>query len=90
MEPKTLSVLMHTAEAVVVLAAAVAFARYVPEYRAESFAIAFAMLSALAKGARVSKSMPVPDYVNEEIGMPGKEVGAEKPARGKMKEPKQE
>lgn len=65
---KAQSILMHVFEATVVVALALTIAHYYPEHSGEAFGIAFMVLSGLAKGARISDSIPVKDYVNDPIG----------------------
>lgn len=64
MNAKTLSVVLHAIEAVVVLLAALGIAHFFPEHKSEALGVAMGLLSMLAKGMRVSDVIPVPDYIN--------------------------
>lgn len=61
---KNLSIFSHTLEALVVLSVSIGIAICFPEHKAEALTLAFTVLSALAKGIRVSDVCPMPDYVN--------------------------
>lgn len=64
MNEKIVSVILHASEALVVLGFSVGMAHFFPEHRDEVFVAAFGLLSALAKGARISDFVPLPDYIN--------------------------
>lgn len=64
MNEKVLSVLLHGAEALVVLVVSLGIAHYFPEHKNEALTTAFGVLSVLAKGVRISDFIPVPDYIN--------------------------
>ena len=64
MNEKLVSVVLHASEALVVLGFSVGMAHFFPEHKNEVFVAAFGLLSALAKGARIADSVPVPDYIN--------------------------
>lgn len=72
MSCKSLSVILHTVEALVALFVALFIASRFPEYQVQAFVIIFGVLSFLAKGARTSDSVPVSDYVNDPISKSGK------------------
>lgn len=57
---------LHTAEAMIVFGLAVCVGRFFPEHQMAAGVVALATLSGFAKYARVSDSIPVSDYVNEE------------------------
>jgi hypothetical protein len=55
---------MHTLEAVLIFGVAISLAYFFPEHRTEAGLLAFTVLSSLAKYARVTEGVPVPDFVN--------------------------
>jgi glucose/arabinose dehydrogenase len=64
MSQKTLSTILHTIEALAALGVALYVAHAFPEYQPQALVVAFGLLSLLAKGARVSDKVAIPDYVN--------------------------
>lgn len=65
MSDTTLSSLLHGAEALVVLIASLVVAHFFPEHKEEALGIAVGLLSTLAKFARASDAVPMPDFVNQ-------------------------
>ena len=59
---------MHTLESLAVVLIAVGIAYIFPEHRSTVSVVAVTSLSALAKYARVSDDVPVPDYINGDYG----------------------
>lgn len=64
MTKKMQAVVMHTLEAVLVGGLAVSIAYFFPEHRDAVGLLAITVLSSLAKSARITEGVPVPDYTN--------------------------
>lgn len=62
---KTRSILLHTVEGTTVLLFAAIVAYLFPEHAMPAGMIAFMTLTTMAKYARVSENIPIPDYVNK-------------------------
>lgn len=61
---KAISVVLHGLEGTVALLVALYVAQTFPEHKTEAMVFLFSMLSIIAKGARVSEAVPIPDYIN--------------------------
>jgi len=65
MSENTISNLLHAAEAIVVFGMALLVAHFFPEHKEEASGAAVAILSFLARSARTSDAVPIPDYINQ-------------------------
>jgi len=61
---KLISIVLHGLEGTVALLVALYIAQTFPEHKTEALVFIFGMLSLIAKGARISETVPIPDYIN--------------------------